>query len=224
MKTKHLNLGLMLCLVLVSLLAASPASAQSASVDIWHDPGEPSIYDWVYFGVLEWDNGMQCRWNFGDGTTSSDCYIDGTKRYNQDGVYTVSVDVVFPNGSTASDTEIVPVITHDVAIAKFAVPQKAASGQTKQLTVYVSNVRYTERVQVELYKLVNTDLEWVGTQIQTIQPRNKTIAFPFNYTFTKEDARTGKATFRAMAFILDNGGDDWPADNDIISLPIRVTK
>jgi len=67
---------------------------------------------------------------------------------------------------------------------------------------------------------------WIGTLIQDVPPRsaNRTTAFKFSYTFTAEDARVGKVTFRAMAFILNNGGDDWQVDNDVIALPTNVTR
>jgi hypothetical protein len=174
-------------------------------------------------GVFVWVNGMVCQWNFGDGTTSDILYDEGVQQFKTDGDYTVRVDVVFPNGDTASAVELVPVRTHDVAITRFSVPQSASAGQTRQLTVYVRNTRYPEKVQVELYK---NDMVWVGTLIQDIPPRsaNRTTAYSFNYTFTPEDARIGKVTFRAMAFILNNGGDDWMMDNDVTAFSTRVLR
>jgi hypothetical protein len=226
MKTKYLNLALVFCVVMGSLLTAHPAKAQTTSVDIWHNPGEPSIYDGVYFGVFEWEEGMICHWNFGDGSTSDVCYVDGFKKFKADGDYTVSVDVVFADGRTASAIEIVPVRTHDVAITKFIVPQSARAGQTRQITVYVRNTRYPEQIQVELCK---NDCVYppIGTLIQDVPPRsaNRTTAFSFSYTFTAEDARIGKITFRAQAFIIgDNGPDDWPVDNDVTAFPTRVSR
>jgi hypothetical protein len=234
MKTKYVNLSLVLCLVLGSLLSAHPANAQTAvneefpacTLDtnwFWSDPAVPSIFDWVTFGFdgcVTPDNWV-CHWDFGDGNTSDNCFVEASQRYSQDGDYTVNVQATAPEG-TLSITQLVPVRTHDVAITRFNVPQSGHAGQTRQLTVYVRNTRYLEKVQVELYK---NDMVWVGTLIQDVPPRsaNRTTAFNFTYTFTAEDARAGKITFRAMAFILENGGDDWQVDNDVVAPPTRVS-
>ena len=230
MKTKILNLGVVLFLVLGSLLTAYPVKADGEPPvwpieGFWNDPAVPSIYDFVTFGLdgyvpPEWT----CLWDFGDGTTSTECFVFQSKKYNQDGDYTVNVQATNALGEVSSTSRIVSVRTHDVSIIRFTVPQTAKAGQTRQLTVYVRNTRYPERVQVELYK---NDMVWVGATVQDVPPRsaNRTTAFTFNYTFTAEDAQIGKITFRAMAFILnDTGGDDWPMDNDVIALPTRVTR
>jgi len=228
MKTKYLKLGLIFCLVLGFMLTTRPVNAEGEPPafppeSFWNDPADPSIFEFVTFGLYgyappEW----VCVWNFGDGTASNECFVQ-SKKYQQDGDYTVQVQVTNEFGETASTSRIVSVRTHDVAITRFIVPQSARASQTRQLTVYVKNTRYPERVQVELYK---NDMQWVGTQIQEIPPRsgNRTTAFSFNYTFTAEDARVGKVTFRAMAFILSNWGDDWAVDNDVIALPTRVSR
>lgn len=231
MKTKILNLAMVFCLVVGSLLYTSPASAEAIDSYIWNDPFEPSIYDYVYLGVMrvdgvEWPADAVCHWNFGDGTTADVCYINGIKRFNSDGDYTVTVDATFTDGNTAFASKTIAVRTHDVAITKFTVPQSAKVGQTRQITVNVRNTRYPERVQVELYKIDDSNLVWVGTLVQDVpvRPASRTTVFTFNYTFTNEDARVGKATFRAMAFILENDGDDWPADNDVTALSTRVNR
>jgi len=240
MKTKYLNLGLLFCLVLVSFLSTNPAQAQTSRNDefppctsdpgwFWTDPALPSIFDQVIFGIdgcitpVEW----KCSWNFGDGTTKSpDCFVQ-YKQYQRDGDYTVSLQIDDGFGSIISDfSQVVSVRTHDVAITRFTVPQSAKAGQTRPIVVNVRDTRYPEKVQVELYK---NDGIWVGTLVQDLPVRsaNRTTAFTFNYTFTAEDARTGKVTFKAMAFILDTpdfGGDDWPMDNVAISLPTKVSR
>jgi hypothetical protein len=228
MKAKYLSLALVLCMVLGSLLTAYPAKAETTwtLTGFWNDPAVPSIFDWISFGLTPDapPDILTCLWDFGDGTTSEDCFVWATKQYANDGDYTVKVDVINNlTGEEFSTSRPVSVRTHDVAITKFTVPQSARAGQTRQLVVNVRNTRYPERVQVELYK---DDMVWVGTLVQYVPPRsaNRTTAFNFNYTFTAEDARVGKVTFRAMAFILDNGGDDWQVDNDAIALPTRVSR
>ena len=229
MKIKYLNLGLIFCLVLGFMLTAYPANAEGEPPvfppeSFWNEPAVPSTFDFVTFGLYGYaPPDWVCVWNFGDGTTSNDCFVYQYKQYKQDGDYTVQVQVTNEDRKTASTSRVVSVRTHDVAITKFAVPQSAKVGQTRQIVVNVRNSRYLEKVQVELYK---NNFVWIGTLIQDVPPRsaNRTTAFTFNYTFTAEDARIGKVTFRAMAFILNNGGDDWQVDNDVIALPTRVSR
>ena len=245
MKTKYLNLGLVFCLVLGSLLTAYPTYAKSTESPLtegeppewpingfWNDPEVPSIFDSITFGLYGYASAeWSCAWNFGDGTTSTDCFVYASKRYDADGDYTVSVRVTNTLGEVSSTSRVVSVRTHDVAITKFTAPQSASAGQTRQLGVNVRNTRYPEKVQVELYK---NDMVWVGTLIQDVPPRsaNRTTAFNFSYTFTAEDARNGKVTFRAMAFILSNDVcdsnfeecDDWRVDNYVTALPTRVSR
>lgn len=230
-----LNLGLVFCLVLGSLLTAYPVKAQTTEwppVDFWNFPYDPSIFDLISFGLYgyppaEW----KCEWDFGDGTTYNKCWVNAAKQYKADGDYKVAVLVTNTNGELAWVSRTVSVRTHDVAITKLSVPQSASVGQTRQLTVYVRNNRYPERVQVELYK---NEMVWVGTLIQDVPPRpaNRTTAFNFSYTFTAEDARIGKVTFTAQAFILGTDTcdylieecDDWRVDNYVTALPIRVSR
>jgi len=231
MNIKYLNLGLVFCLVLGSLLTAYPVNAQYKTWPpdprgFWNEPAVPSIVDEVAFGLYDYPPPeWQCEWDFGDGTPNrfTQCWDVQYKQYNQDGDYSVAVLITNENKDQAWFGRTVSVRTHDVAITKFTVPQSASAGQTRQLTVYVRNTRYPENVQVELYK---NDFIWVGTLIQDVPPRsaNRTTAFNFSYTFTAEDARIGKVTFRAMAFILNNGGDDWQVDNDVIALPTHISR
>jgi hypothetical protein len=234
MKSKYLNLALAICLAFGSLSIASPASAQTTVFPpewFWNEPAVPSIFDVVAFGLQdypppEWN----CVWDFGDGTTSeTQCWFVQYKQYTADGDYTVSVQVTNENAETTSITQTVSVRTHDVAITRFTVPQSAKAGQTRQLTVYVRNTRYPEKVQVELYK---NDMVWIGTLTQNILPRSayRTTAFNFSYTFTPDDARIGKVTFKAQTFIIDicdvtvEECDDWRVDNYVTALPTRVSR
>jgi hypothetical protein len=228
MRNKYLNLGLVFCIVFGSLLTVYPAYAYDdfPPTGFWNDPPDPSIFDVITFGLdgspsPEW----QCLWNFGDGTTvSHQCWEPLHKQYQNDGDYTVSVAVTFGD-DTVNLIRVVSVRTHDIAIAKFTVPQSARVGQTRQIGVYVRNNRYPENVQVELYKSTVNGYAWVGTltQYTPVRPANRTTTFGFNYTFTAEDAYNGKVTFRAMAFILD-ARDALQADNEAISLPTRVSR
>ena len=230
MKTKYLNLGLVLSLVLGSLLIAYPVKAEVTPWPVagfWNEPYDPSIFDWLSFGLYgETPANWTCHWEFGDGTTYDECYVGQIKRYEKDGDYTVKVEVTNELGEVSSTSRDISVRTHDVAISKCSVPQSARMGQTRQIVVNVKNTHYPEEVQVELYKIINNnELAWVGTLIQFVPVRsaNRTTAFSFNYTFTPEDARVGKVTFKAMAFTLD-AREAWPADNEAISLPTRVSR
>jgi len=229
MKTKYLNLGMVFCLVMAFLLHAYPAQAQTTEWppdSFWNEPADPSIFDSISFGLYgfpppEW----KCLWNFGDGTTYNECWVNQYKQYKQDGDYTVNLQVI-NSGESVSISRVISVRTHDVSIAKFTVPQSASMGQTRQLSVSVRNTRYLEVVQVELYKITANGLVWVGTLIQTVPVRsgNRTTTFNFSYTFTAEDARVGKVTFKAMAYLLNDVREAWPADNEVIALPTRVSR
>ena len=116
--------------------------------------------------------------------------------------------------------------THDVAITKFTVPQSASAGQTRSITVSVTNHRYDETVQMQLYKSVaGGSFVPVGSSQQLVPVRggNRTTDFTFNYTFTTDDAALGKVTFEAVATIM-GARDAQPSDNTAISLPTKVNK
>jgi hypothetical protein len=229
MKIKTLHLGLVFCLIMGSLLTSYPAKAYIGwppdPRGFWNEPAIPSIFDEVAFGLYdfpppEWN----CEWDFGDGTPNrfTQCWEVQYKQYNQDGDYSVAVLITSENGDLAWFGRTVSVRTHDVAITKFTVPQSASAGQTRQIVVNVRNSRYPERVQVDLYK--NGDI-LVGSLIQEVpvRPANRTTAFSFSYTFTKEDARNGKVTFRAVAIPLD-AREAWWADNEAIASPTRLAR
>ena len=238
MKTKYLNLSLVFCLVLGSLLTAYPVNAQTTQwppVDFWNEPGVPSIFDSVSFGLYDYPpSSWTCLWNFGDGSTYKECWVNASQQYKADGDYTVNVQVTNANGETVSLSRVISIRTHDVAITKFTAPQSAKAGQTRQIVVNVRNSRYPENVQVELYKSTPNGDAWVGSlsQLVPVRSANRTTAFNFSYTFTAEDARNGKVTFRAMAFILSNDVcdsnfeecDDWRVDNYVTALPTRVSR
>ena len=201
-----------------------------------YSPGDPSIFDAVDFSGQSQDPGQAGfvaeRFDFGDGTAADGCcpdtswQVDATHRYAADGDYTVTDTVTTADGRTASTTRTVHVQTHDVTIAKLAVPQSGSSDQTKSLTVGVSNARYPETVRVELFKSVAGDTTFVpvGSLTQSVPVRgdNRTTPFAFSYTFTADDVAAGKVTFKAVATIV-GARDALPADNAVVALPTRVS-
>jgi hypothetical protein len=224
MKSKTLNLGLVLCLIMGSLLATFPVRAQTTlwpPTDFWNYPYDPTVFDKLSFGLYDYPPPeWKCTWNFGDGTTYDLCWVDQAKQYSADGDYTVSVQVTNEFGEVVTASRIVSIRTHDMAITKFITPVSAKAGQTRQIAVNVLNSRYPERVQVDLYK--NGDV-LVGSFIQEVpvRPANRTTTFNFSYTFATEDARNGKVTFRAVVIPLDVR-EAWWADNEAIASPTRV--
>jgi hypothetical protein len=200
--------------------------APPPTVSFSYLPVDPSTFDTVQFnGPFDDQIGIPVQswaWDFGDGTTSS--VQNPTHQYAKDGDYTVTLAVIIIDGRTGSDSQVVPVRTHDIAITKFSVPQSASSGQTRKITIGISNTRYAENVRVEIYKSTPGGFQNFGMLIQSVPVRvtNRTTDFSFNYTFTKEDASLGKVTFRAVATIGTR--DALPGDNEAISLPVKIQK
>jgi PKD repeat protein len=191
-------------------------------------PYDPSIYDNVYFSNWSYDPacnycGMTAQWDFGDGATSSDW--SPSHRFAADGDYTVNLTVTTMDGRTASTSRTIQVRTIDVSIYRFTVPQSAKVGQTRSVTVEISNHTYPVQVEVQLYKSTVSGWQWVGTLQQYVPVRggNRTTRFEFSYTFTPEDAQLGKINFRAEAMIV-NGRDAIPTNNEAISLPTKVSR
>jgi hypothetical protein len=120
-------------------------------------------------------------------------------------------------------TQAIQIRTHDVAITKLLVPQAASVGQTRSITVGVSNRRYAETVQVDLYKSTPTGFVVVGSLTQSIPvaPAGRTTDFRINYTFTSDDKSLGKITFKAVATIVGHR-DALLSDNEAIALPTKV--
>jgi hypothetical protein len=196
-------------------------------------PFDPSIFDDVSFIGQSFDPGGNAitreLFEFGDGTQAAGCCpgsfgdVDAVHRYAKDGDYSVSVHVTTEDGRTASIARPLQVRTHDVAIEKLTVPQNAAAGKSKPITVAVSNRRYDERVLVELYVGTGPSFRFVGVAEQLVPARpNRSTQYTFNYTFTPADAAAGKVTFRAIASIVDHR-DALPTDNVAISTPTKVT-
>jgi Tol biopolymer transport system component/PKD repeat protein len=193
------------------------------------NPSDPSSVDGVQFLDFSYDPGdagiQSRRWAFGDGTTTitTDCCV--SHRYATDGNYTAELTVTTVDGRTGSISQTLVVRTHDVAITKFSVPNAASAGQTRSIVVGINSRRYGEVVDVQLFKSVPGGFVFVGTQTQSVpvRPANRTTDFSFSYTFTVDDARVGKVTFRAVANVL-GARDPLPADNEAIATPTKVNR
>jgi hypothetical protein len=201
--------------------------------NFFYSPGDPSMFDTVQFYNQSYDPGqagfVQETYNFGDGSSAAGCCPnqigggpDASHQYVKDGDYTVTDTLTTADGRVATAQQVIHVRTHDVSISKFAVPQTAKVGQTRPITVSISNSRYSDTVQVQLLKSqANGNFVTVGTLTQTVPVRNKATDFPFNYTFTSDDGTAGKVTFEAIATIT-SARDALPADNTAIALPTTV--
>jgi hypothetical protein len=195
--------------------------AANPVVNVYYYPSDPSMFDTVQFNDGSYDPagvGISSEaWSFGDGATATGCCP--AHRYAADGDYSLKLTVTTADGRTASKTQTVHVQTHDVSIAKFTVPQSGSAGQTRSISVGISDTRYPETVQVQLFK----NDSFVGTLVQQVPVRNggRTTTFSFNYTFTSDDAALGKVTFKAVAAIV-GARDAAPSDNTAVALPTSV--
>ena len=191
------------------------------------NPFDPSVFDGVQFFDFSFDPaglGISLEaWTFGDGASGSGCCP--THTFAADGSYTTQLTITTPDGRTASTSQTVLIRTHDVAITKFSAPKSASAGQTRQISVGLNSKRYPETVEVQLYKSVPGGYQFVGTQTQSVPVRaaNRTTDFSFSYTFTADDARVGKVTFKAVANVF-SARDALPADNEAIAAPTKVNR
>lgn len=174
-----------------------------------------SVYDPANQGVQQWS------WDFGDGTTST--ATNPQHRYVTDGDYTVTLTVLTTDGRIGIGTRAISIRTHDVTIKKLARPKSARVGQTRKIVVSVTNSRYPETVQVQLYKSTPYGFAQLGNlrQFVDVKPNGQATDFYLGYTFTAEDAQIGKVIFRAIAYI-ENANDAFPADNEFISFAVNV--
>ncbi len=199
------------------------------TADFWFAPYEPNIFDVVDFCSNSYDpvgaDIVTFNWDSGDGVQQQGDNPCFAHMYPKDGDYTAYLQVVTRDGRSAEVTKVVPVRTHDVAITKFTVPQSARVGQTRQVVVGLRNSGYPENVTIELFKSTPYGYTWVGALNQSVpvRPSNRTTDFNFSYTFTNEDAKLGKLTFKAVA-TLNNARDAIPADNEAISMPVKLGK
>jgi PKD repeat protein len=202
--------------------------APPPQANFYHYPSDPSVFDAIQFNDTSYDPagvGIATEaWDFGDGTIATGCCP--AHRFATDGNYTVTLAITTFDGRTASTSQAIGVATHDVAIAKLTTPTSASASQTRQITIGITNGRYVENVQVQLYKSNSIGgFDLVGTLVQSVPVRggNRTTSFTFNYTFTSADAAIGKVTFKADATIL-GARDALPGDNQAIALPTKVNK
>ncbi len=190
-------------------------------------PFDPSVFDVVQFFDFSFDPGgvgfESQAWRFGDGATGTGCCP--THPYAADGDYTVELTVTTFDGRSATASQVVGVRTHDVAITRFTVPKAASAGQTRSIVAGVNSRRYPEQVEVQLYKSVPGGYQFVGVLSQSVpvRPANRITNFAFSYTFSADDARIGKVTFRTVAVIL-GARDALPADNEAIAAPTKVNR
>jgi PKD repeat protein len=206
--------------VTVTFDVAPPPVAQFATT-----LSDPSVFDTVQFfdtsgdpagvGINAWS------YDFGDGTSATGQSVQ--HRYAADGDYTVTHTVTTADGRTATNTLVLRVRTHDVSISKVTVPQAASAGQTRQISVSVSDTHYPETVQVQLLKgAPGGNWTTVGVLTQSVVPGGgHGTDFAFSYTFTSDDAGAGKVSFRAVATI-QGARDSYPGDNDVTALPTKV--
>ena len=207
----------------VERLSLDRAPAARASFFYW--PSDPSVFDTVSFSDYSYDiAGIASRkWRLSDGFTSTASGFG--HRFAADGSYDATLDITTTDGRTATNTQTVPVKTHDVAITGMTVPSKGRAGRTKPISVAVNNSRYAETVQVSILRgVAGRGFEQVGQVTQGVparSARNKT-SFEISYTFSDEDAEFGKVTFEAVATIL-TARDANPADNTVIAPATTVT-
>ena len=189
-------------------------------------PNDPSIFDTIEFVDFSTDPfvGIQSSvWDFGDGATAQGCCP--THRYVADGDYTVQLTVTTFDGRIASTSQLVQVRTHDVAVVRIGAPNSVHVGQIVAVNVGVANKRYPETVRVDLFKSVPGGFQQVGSLTQSVPvrpPGATTTRFAFSYTIVQADGTAGKVSFKAVATIIDHR-DALPADNELISPPVKVT-
>lgn len=196
------------------------AVAPTLKTEIAQSPHDPSSLDTVTFYQYPYDNVGEAitrvEWDFGDGTTA-----EGTSaehRFTADGDYPVRVTITSADGRTATATRVIPVRTHDVRIAGFTVPTAGRVGQTKPIEVQVGNQRIPQHATVILYRSSPSGFHEIARATQYVPARpNRTVAFPFNYTFTPEDAATGRITFRTVVTLPEGTRDARPVDNESIA-------
>jgi len=190
-------------------------------VNINYGPGDPSTFDNMSFGASVYDPGqiygLTFAWTISDGTTSNQGSFN--HQFAADGDYTVNLTATTADGrSGTAPSQVIQVRTKDVAISKFSIPQTAQINQTKTISVDILNKRYSDNVQVALYKgLPGGGEQLIGVLTIYVPAKAKqATTFKFSYTFTSGDAAIGKVTFKAVATIA-SGRDALPADNTSIA-------
>ncbi|MFD4639340.1 PKD domain-containing protein [Lentzea sp. NPDC058436] len=213
-----------------STLELTEAEPLRTSVYTGYDH-DRSLFETIGFSLdhtNDYNDPVTTEWDFGDGTTAPASTEDHqSHRYAADGVYTVTVRSKTGDGRTATDTTTVTVKTHDVGISKFSAPASARAGDQKPITVQVSNTRYLEKVKTTVYRDNGNGNGWQEVGTLTIDvPAHPTrkVKFPFAYTFTPQDAVTGKVSFRAVVEpqLEYPVRDAIPSDNEVITIATTV--
>lgn len=196
------------------------AVAPELATQIGRSVGDPSTLDTVEFFQYPWNTeGAEITgvaWDFGDGTTSDE--VQARHRYTADGDYLVRVTITSADGRTATATQTVPVRTHDVRVAAFTTPSAARVGQTRPIEVAVGNQRISEDVTVVLYRGGPGGFVEIARATQYVPNRpDRTVTFPFNYTFGPADAAAGRITFRTVVSLAEGVRDARLVDNEAIA-------
>ncbi len=183
-------------------------------------PSDPSTFDNVSFSAGVSDPvgiyGNTYAWTISDGANSNQGSFN--HQFATDGDYTASLTFTTYDGRSATANQVVQVRTRDIAISKLSVPQTAQVNQTKTISVDILNKRYSDYVQVTLIKGLPGGGEQVIGYLTIYVPAKakQATTFKFSYTFTSDDAKIGKVTFKAVATIA-SGRDALPADNTSIA-------
>lgn len=196
------------------------AVAPTLKTQISRSVHDPSTLDTITFYQYPYDHVgaeiTRVEWDFGDGTTANS--PSARHRYPADGDYVVRVDITAADGRTGTATLPVTVRTHDVRIAGFTAPTTGRVGQTKPIEVTVANQRLPEHATVVLYRSDLKGFHEIARATQYVPARpDGTVAFPFNYTFTPEDAAIGRVTFRTVVLLAEGVRDVRPIDNEAIA-------
>ncbi|MFC6091731.1 PKD domain-containing protein [Saccharothrix lopnurensis] len=202
------------------------AEAPPLNVDMAWSSADPSILDSVTFTGQVWDEAGQpitrFDWDFGDGTTASG--YEAGHRYVADGDYPVRLTATSADGRTGTSTRTVAVRTHDVRILSFTTPARGRPDQTRPIEVVIGNQLLPEDVVVTLYKSAPGGYQEVGRATQYVPAHpSRSVAFPFNYTFTPADAAVGRVAFRAVVTLAGGSRDARPVDNEAIA-PATVVR
>lgn len=198
----------------------APAVAPPLNVYFGRSGPAPSTLDTVDFLDQTYDEAGEritaTEWDFGDGGTATGRQVE--HRFTADGDYVVRMNVTSADGRTGMMTRTAVVRTHDVRIASFTAPARGRSGQTRSVEVAVGNQRISENATVTLYRSTPGGFTEVARATQHVPARpTRTVAFPFNYTFTPEDAAVGRVTFRAVVTLGEGVRDARTIDNEAVA-------
>ena len=203
--------------VLALLVFAVPAMASGASFTF--APPDPYMLEIVQFTDLSTPGTIQTwAWDFGDGATST--LQSPGHQYAADGDYTVRLLVTWLDASTAQDSQVVSVRSHDVMVGKIAAPKPAKVGRSGFIKISIRSLRYAETVQVDVLKSVDGGaFQSVGTLTLPVGTKNSGTDFEFAYTYAESDR--GSVVFNAVATI-QGARDHVPSNNELSASPLTV--